>query len=59
MVNLLIEKRLQFNVGTNKTLGIDKDSERHTVPTPSIGDETPLALIIIVLEQPGKKLVNL
>jgi len=59
LVNLLIEKRLQFNVGTNKTLGIDKDSERHTVPTPSIGDEIPLALIITVLEQSREKLVNL
>jgi len=59
LVNLLTERRLQFNVGTNKTSGIDKEGERHTVPTPLIGDETPLALIIKVLEQLREKLVNL
>ena len=51
MVNLLIERRLQFNVETNKTSEIDKEGERDIVPTPSIGDEIPLTLIIAVLEQ--------
>jgi hypothetical protein len=56
----LTERRLQFKVGTNKTSGIDKEGERNTVPTPSIGDETPLALIMIVLEleTSEEKLVN-
>jgi len=48
---LLIERRLQFNVETNKTSEIDKEGERDIVPTPSIGDEIPLTLIIAVLEQ--------
>jgi len=41
---LLIERRLQFNIGTNKTSDINKKGERDIVPTPSIGDEIPLAL---------------
>ena len=47
----MTEKRLQFNVGTNKTSEIDNEGERDIIPTPSIGDEIPLALIIAVLEQ--------
>jgi len=54
LVHLLTERRLQFNVGKNNTLEIDKDGERDIVPTPSIRDETPLALIIAVLEQLGE-----
>ena len=59
MINLLTERRLQFNVGTNKTSEIDKEGERDIVLTPSIGDEIPLALTIAVLEQLGEKLINL
>jgi len=55
LVNLLTERRLQFNVGINKTSEIDKEEERDRVPTPSIGDEIPLALTIAVLEQLGEK----
>jgi len=52
---LLTKRRLQFNVGTNKTSGIDKEGERDIVPTPSIGDDTSLALIIAILEQLREK----
>jgi hypothetical protein len=51
LVNLLTEIRLQFRVGTNKTSDIDREGERNTVPTPLIGDLTPLALIMTVLGQ--------
>jgi len=56
---LLTDRRLQFNVGTNTTSEIDKEGERDIVPTPSTGDEIPLALIIAILEQLGEKLINL
>jgi len=38
---------------------IKREGERDIVPTPSIGDEIPLALIITILEQLGEKLINL
>jgi len=47
----LSERKLQFNVGTNKTLEVDKEGERDIVPKPSIGDETSLALIIAKIMQ--------
>ena len=47
-----------MNVETNKTSEIDKEGESDIVPTPSIGDQMSLALIITVLELLGEKLIN-
>jgi hypothetical protein len=50
-----MKSRLHVSDGTYSTLERDKVEDTRTLPTPVIGDDTPLTLVITKIEYEGDK----